>query len=59
MDTLCGDTLSTDKATRRNMNELVKIGEGLLDEPVSRLNIDNGMLEPVQNGGTNEQALTK
>lgn len=41
------------------MNELVKIGEGLLDEPVSRLNIDNGMLEPVQNGGTNEQALTK
>ncbi|KAM7510379.1 hypothetical protein LguiB_009254 [Lonicera macranthoides] len=59
VDTLCEDTSSTDKAIPGNMNELVKIGEGLLDEPVSRLNIDNGMLEPVQNGGTTEQALTK
>lgn len=40
------------------MQELVKIGERLLKKPVSRVNLDSGILEPVENGGTNEQALT-
>ncbi|GAY52415.1 hypothetical protein CUMW_141570, partial [Citrus unshiu] len=47
-DTLTGDASSTDKAT---------IGERLLKEPVSRVNLATGILEPVKNRGTNEQAL--
>ncbi|XP_044470134.1 patatin-like protein 1 [Mangifera indica] len=56
--TLTGDTSSTDIATEKNMQELVKIGERLLKKPVSRVNLDSGIMEPVENGGTNEQALT-
>ncbi|KAJ0041551.1 hypothetical protein Pint_28076 [Pistacia integerrima] len=56
--TLTGDTSSTDKATKKNMQELVKIGDRLLKKPVSRMNLDSGILEPVDNGGNNEQVLT-
>lgn len=58
-DTLSGDTSSTDKATRKNMEALVKIGKELLQKPVSRMNLDNGIFEPVENAGTNEEALTR
>ncbi|GAV80727.1 Patatin domain-containing protein, partial [Cephalotus follicularis] len=58
-DTLSGKTSSTDKATRKNMEALVKIGERLLQKPVSRVNLDNGIFEPVENEGTNEEALIR
>ncbi|KAM1073628.1 hypothetical protein ACFX2B_018476 [Malus domestica] len=58
-DTLSGHTPSTDKATKKNMKELVRIGERLLHKPVSRMNLDTGIFEPAQHQGTNEQALTR
>ncbi|KAF2283963.1 hypothetical protein GH714_017626 [Hevea brasiliensis] len=58
-DTLSGDTSSTDKATQKNLEELVKIGERLLKEPVSRVNLDTGIFEAVENEGTNEEALVR
>ncbi|XP_011629237.1 patatin-like protein 2 [Amborella trichopoda] len=58
-DTLMGDTSSTDIATDKNLKELVKVGEGLLQKPVSRVNLETGKFEPVPNEGTNEQALVR
>jgi len=36
----------------------VKVGEGLLKKPVSRVNLDTGVFEPA-NKLTNEEALIK
>lgn len=58
-DTLSGDVSSTDKATKKNLNDLVKTGEDLLQKPVSRMNLDTGIFEPVGNEGTNEKALIR
>ncbi|XP_076883182.1 patatin-like protein 1 [Bidens hawaiensis] len=58
-DTLTGDLASTDIATKENLDGLVKIGEQLLDKPVSRVNINTGVVEPVPNGGTNREALKR
>ncbi|CBI21445.3 patatin-like protein 1 [Vitis vinifera] len=57
--TLTGDLASTDIATKKNMNELVKVGEELLKKPVSRVNLDTGEYEAIKNGGTNEEALRR
>lgn len=56
-DSLKGKAASTDKATTKNMEDLVEIGQSLLTNPLSRMNLDNGIQEPVQNGGTNQDAL--
>ncbi|KAF8377524.1 hypothetical protein HHK36_030906 [Tetracentron sinense] len=58
-DTLSGTVSSVDTATKENLENLVKVGEWLLKKPVSRVNLDTGLSEPVQNGGTNEEALKK
>ncbi|MCL7024015.1 hypothetical protein MKW94_000950 [Papaver nudicaule] len=58
-DSLSGDASSTDRATKKNLEMLVKIGERLLKKPVSRVNLDTGLNEAVENEGTNEQALTR
>ncbi|OMP02038.1 Patatin/Phospholipase A2-related protein [Corchorus olitorius] len=58
-DTLQGDLASVDIATKENMDNLVKVGEDLLKKTVSRVNLDTGLYEPVQNGGTNEEALQR
>ncbi|KAK1383297.1 Patatin [Heracleum sosnowskyi] len=58
-DSLRGQAASTDKATIKNMEDLVKIGQSLLIKPLSRINLDNGIQEPVQNGGTNQEALIR
>ncbi|KAF8410038.1 hypothetical protein HHK36_002558 [Tetracentron sinense] len=58
-DTLSGDASSVDRANKKNLENLVKIGEELLQKPVSRVNLDTGNFEPVENGGTNEEALTR
>ncbi|CAN6475862.1 unnamed protein product [Victoria cruziana] len=57
-DTLSGDTASVDKATEENLANLVKIGEALLEKPVSRLNLDSGMYESAGEG-TNKDALIR
>ena len=49
---------SVDIATKENLDNLVKVGEELLDKPVSRVNLDTGILEPT-NQGTNREALSR
>ncbi|CAL0311544.1 unnamed protein product [Lupinus luteus] len=58
-DTLCGDLASLDISTKENMDNLVKVGEQLLKKKVTRVNLDSGLYEPVQNKGTNEQELKR
>jgi hypothetical protein len=57
-DTLTGKLASVDIATKENLENLVKVGEGLLKKPVSRVNLDTGVFEPA-NQLTNEEALIK
>lgn len=47
-----------DIATKENLDNLVKVGEDLLKKPVSRINLENGIFEP-SNQGTNEEALKR
>ncbi|CDP04311.1 unnamed protein product [Coffea canephora] len=57
-DTLTGDLSSVDIATKTNLENLVQVGEKLLKKPVSRVNLQSGVFEPL-NQGTNEDALKK
>lgn len=54
-----GALSSVDIATTENLENLVKVGEALLEKPVSRVNINTGVYQPLQNGGTNKEALIK
>ncbi|CAN6363142.1 unnamed protein product [Urochloa humidicola] len=56
-DTLMGAAASVDCTTDANMKELIKIGNDLLKEKVSRVNIDTGVYEAIPGGFTNEKAL--
>lgn len=47
-----------DVATQKNLDSLVKVGEGLLKQPVSRVNLETGKFEAC-NHETNEEALTR
>ncbi|KAF5197563.1 hypothetical protein FRX31_012850, partial [Thalictrum thalictroides] len=58
-DTLGVTESSTDIATKENLENLVKVGEKLLKKPVSRVNLQTGLTEPVTNGGTNGETLIK
>ncbi|XP_059293663.1 patatin-like protein 2 [Lycium ferocissimum] len=58
-DTLTGDLASVDVATKENLEGLVKVGEHLLDKPASKINLDKGVYEPIENGGTNKEALRR
>ena len=58
-DKLQGKLSSADVATAKNLENLVKVGEQLLKKTVARINVDTGLYEPVQNGGTNEEALKR
>lgn len=51
--------MNLDMATKENLENLVKVGEQLLNKPVSRVNYRTGVYEPVHNAGTNSEALTK
>lgn len=49
-----------DFATKDNLNNLVKIGQQLLQKPVSRINLDTGEYEPLdESAGTNMDALKR
>ncbi|XP_021714281.1 patatin-like protein 3 isoform X2 [Chenopodium quinoa] len=50
---------SPDAATKKILENLVKIGKALLKKPVSRINFDTGIYQPIPNGGTNEEALIR
>ncbi|XP_054799267.1 patatin-like protein 2 [Prosopis cineraria] len=58
-DTLMGTVSSVDISTADNLEKLGQIGGELLKKPVSRVNLETGLCEPVENGGTNEDALKK
>ncbi|EXB37800.1 Patatin group A-3 [Morus notabilis] len=58
-DTLKGDLASADIATDENLQKLVEVGQSLLKKPVSRQNLDTGIYEHIENGGTNEEALQR
>ncbi|XP_027770030.1 patatin-like protein 1 [Solanum pennellii] len=58
-DYLSGDVSSTDKATNKCMENLVKIGNNILQKPISRMNLETCINEAVENEGTNEQALIR
>ncbi|KAF7137540.1 hypothetical protein RHSIM_Rhsim07G0230500 [Rhododendron simsii] len=57
-DSLTGVVSSVDVATKTNLEDLVKVGEGLLKKPVSRVNLDTGLNEPCDEE-TNEEALKR
>lgn len=57
-DTLSGDVASMDLTTRKNLEELVQVGEELLKKRVSKVNLGTGICEPYH-CTTNEQALIR
>ncbi|BAT82690.1 hypothetical protein VIGAN_03274100 [Vigna angularis var. angularis] len=58
-DTLSGTDSSVDISTKENLEKLSEIGENLLKKPVSRVNLENGLFEPLKNGETNQEALKR
>jgi len=58
-DTLTGTVSSIDIATKENMEKLSEIGERLLKKPVSQINLETGLFEPLGDGETNEDALRR
>lgn len=58
-DTLTGNLASVDISTKENLQGLIKVGEELLDKPTSKINLDKGVYEAVENGGTNKEALRR
>lgn len=56
---MTGTLASLDGATKENLNNLVEVGERLLQKPVSRMNLETGQYEPIKNGGRNEEALAR
>ncbi|XP_024977805.1 patatin-like protein 1 [Cynara cardunculus var. scolymus] len=58
-ENLTGDLASTDIATKQNLDDLVKVGERLLDDSVSRMNSTTGVVEPIPDGGTNRDVLKR
>jgi hypothetical protein len=58
-DSLEGTAASMDNSSNENLQNLIEIGNNLLKKPVSRVNLENGKIEPVLNSGTNEKELVR
>lgn len=58
-DSLTGDQALMDKSTKENLNNLVQVGMNLLKMPVSRINLHTGFADPIGNGKTNAEELTR
>ncbi|KAE8718216.1 Phosphoglycerate mutase family protein [Hibiscus syriacus] len=59
---LTGDALHFDLATKENMDNLVQIGQNLLNKPLSRVNLETRRFEKVEEEGlivTNRDALVQ
>ncbi|KAJ4745202.1 Patatin [Rhynchospora pubera] len=52
-DSLSGTTTSLDVSTKENLEALEKIGDGLLEKEVSRVNLEMGIIESVKFKDTN------
>ncbi|KAK2992289.1 hypothetical protein RJ640_020282 [Escallonia rubra] len=57
-ETLSDNLASMDRATKENLEDLVKVGQALLKKPVCKLNSKTNSYEP-SNEGTNETALIR
>lgn len=58
-DTLMGERSSVDVSTKENLLELVQIGKNLLNKKVSRVNLETGIFQEIDEEGTNADALTQ
>ena len=57
-DNLSGEVSSVDTATKKNLDDLVEVGDELLKKPVSKVNLDTGL--DVNSGHeTNKEALIR
>jgi hypothetical protein len=56
-NSLRGAAATVDAATPENMRELLRIGERMLAQRVSRVNVETGRYEEVQGAGSNADAL--
>ncbi|XVF57448.1 hypothetical protein PTKIN_Ptkin06aG0206300 [Pterospermum kingtungense] len=58
-DTLTTSEMSLDDSSETNLTNLVNIGRELLEKPVSTVNLDSGILEPITgpNSSTNKTKL--
>ncbi|GAB4839365.1 Proteolipid protein 2 [Ancistrocladus abbreviatus] len=57
-DTLTGTLATVDVSTEENLEGLVKVGEKLLKKPVTRVNLNTGIYEPISEH-TNEDILKR
>lgn len=58
-DELEGDEASVDVSTKENLNRLVKIGKGLLNKSVCKVNLETGKNERDPSRGKNEEELVR
>ncbi|WCJ31103.1 PATATIN-like protein 4 [Euphorbia peplus] len=58
-DKLQGNLTSADLSSKENLEGLVEVGEKLLKSPVSKINLDTGVYEPLPNALTYEEALQR
>ena len=57
-DTLSGDVASMDLLSRKNLEDLVQVGEELPKKPVAKVNLETGIKEPYH-CTRNEEALIR
>ncbi|XP_057962409.1 patatin-like protein 2 [Malania oleifera] len=58
-DSLKYNETAVDDSSGDHLKKLESYGNDLLDRPLSRVNLDTGLFEPVPNGGKNKDALKK
>ncbi|KAL8031774.1 hypothetical protein ABFS82_13G048700 [Erythranthe guttata] len=58
-DSLSGVTSSVDVATKKNLGNVVKIGEGLLEKQVCSIDLHSRTYVPSDGEGTNKEALIR
>ncbi|XP_060671922.1 patatin-like protein 2 [Ziziphus jujuba] len=58
-DSLSLTEASMDNSSKDNLEKLKDIADKLLDKPVTEINYDSGLYEPVNGKGTNKEALVR
>lgn len=58
-DQLSGEVSSVDIATKKNLDDLVEVGDELLKKSVSWVNLDTGLNDCTSGQETNEEALIR
>jgi len=58
-DNLSGEVSSVDIATKKNLDDLVEVGDELLKKRVSKVNLDTGLEANYGDHETNKEALTR